>query len=496
MTTAGTVPTPSTPEVGAVGPVLAVFAHPDDETLLAGGLLARLAGEGGDGGGGVRVVVVTATRGERGEMIGAPQLEGGPLVPELRPRELVTALGALGVREHHFLDELATPAEVGEGRWTDSGMAWVGPGYAGPAPDAPLSALTAGSLEAQAQALARLVRTLRPAVVISDEEGGSYGHPDHRRTHAIAVRALDLAAAPGPDLSGVVVDAVAPVHACVTVSEDRLRAANAEVAQRLALEEPVGTLAHPLLAPGPDLPALARPEEEVDLEVDTSASARRLLTALRGYPSQVQAATIPVLDSTLAPSRALARLDAAQAAVGWYALSNGVAQPILPTVGLSLVRGERAALRAGLGVAGDVRTAGAAAAPEVRPLVTPPSPGRIAAVVGSLALGLLLGVTTTVVHRWQLAHLPLGLVLALVTVTVGALAARALARGAGLLGYAVGVVAAVQAMAFVGVGGDVLVPGDTLGMVWLLGSVVALGVGAFLPDRWVGRGRTAVAPEG
>lgn len=263
----------------------------------------------------------------------------------------------------------------------------------------------------------------------------------------------------------------------------------------------MGALAQPLLTPGPDLPALARPEREVDLEVDTSAGARRLLAALRSYPSQVQGATIPVLDATaMRPARALARLRPSQAAVGWYALSNAVAAPILPTVGLSLVRGDVRDLATALGGAAGVtdvrREAQASAAEASRALVTPPSPGRITAVIGSLALGLLLGLITTIVHRWHWAHVPFGLLLALATLTVGALTARALAKGAGLLGFAVGAVVAVQAMAFVGVGGDVLVPGDTLGMVWLLGSVLAVGLAAFLPDRWVGRGAktSAAAP--
>ena len=69
MTTASTGPQHVAPDAVVPGPVLAVLAHPDDETLLAGGLLALATHDGR------RVVVVTATRGERGEMIGQPALE-------------------------------------------------------------------------------------------------------------------------------------------------------------------------------------------------------------------------------------------------------------------------------------------------------------------------------------------------------------------------------------------------------------------------------------
>jgi N-acetyl-1-D-myo-inositol-2-amino-2-deoxy-alpha-D-glucopyranoside deacetylase len=479
------------------GPLLAVFAHPDDETLLAGGLLALAAAQGR------RVVVVTATRGERGEMIGRPDLEGTDAVPLVREQEVAAALRALGVREHHWLGDLVDAgAGAGAGTtatgWTDSGMTWVAPGIAGPAPDAPGTALTSGDLEVQAAALARLIREVRPAVVVGDEAGGSYGHPDHSRAHAILARALVLAST--NDDGG---DGVRPVHAALAVAQDRQRAANEAVAVRLSVEDTRGVTGAPLQPPpgaGTPLPTLTRPLADVDVELDTTGVALQVLAALRSYPSQVQAVTAPALDGVRpdarggAAARALASLSTDQAAIGWYAMSNGVAQPLLPVVGLTAVRGDVADLRAalaGLPRIGGGPASGAAADPTaVRPLVTPPSRGRVAAVLACLVLGLVVGLTATVVHRWRVADLPLGLVLAVVTVVVGGLTARSWGRGAGLLGFAVGTVGIIQAMAFVVAGGDVLVPGDTLGMVWLLGSVAAVGVAAFLPERWAGRGRT------
>jgi len=105
------------------GGLLAVHAHPDDETLATGGLLATWARAGRP------VTVVTCTRGELGEVIGGElaHLAGdGPALAAHRETELAGALGALGVADHVFLDTVAPPA-----RFVDSGMAWAGAGRAG-----------------------------------------------------------------------------------------------------------------------------------------------------------------------------------------------------------------------------------------------------------------------------------------------------------------------------------------------------------------------------
>lgn len=79
-----------------LGTILGVWAHPDDETYLAAGLMARAARNGS------RVVCVTATRGEGGSMdeeVWPPETMG-----EVRERELIRSLEVLGVTEHHWLD--------------------------------------------------------------------------------------------------------------------------------------------------------------------------------------------------------------------------------------------------------------------------------------------------------------------------------------------------------------------------------------------------------
>lgn len=201
------------------GGVLAVHAHPDDETLTSGALLATWAAAG------LPTTVVTCTRGERGEVIGArlAHLEGdGPGLARHREHELAAALAALAVREHHVLDRLPPPAPVPvpvlgeravdaasrspEGtatapstastRYEDSGMAWLATGRAGAAADLPPRAFVGVPLDEAAGRLALLLRARRPDLVVTYEPGGGYGHPDHVRAHQVTMRAVTLATDP------------------------------------------------------------------------------------------------------------------------------------------------------------------------------------------------------------------------------------------------------------------------------------------------------------
>lgn len=156
--------------------LLAVHAHPDDETLWTGALLATYVARGW------RVGVVTATRGEMGEVIGQQwaHLEGdGPALAAHREQELAQALVQLGVPWHRFLDS------YGNCRIEDSGMSWVSPGVAGPAPTCGPKALVASS---QAQSLlAAAVADFRPDVLVTYAPDGGYGHPDHVRVHEMVM---------------------------------------------------------------------------------------------------------------------------------------------------------------------------------------------------------------------------------------------------------------------------------------------------------------------
>jgi LmbE family N-acetylglucosaminyl deacetylase len=154
---------------------MAVHAHPDDEVISTGGVLARYGAEG------VRTVVVTCTDGSQGFGPGGV-LPGEPghdldAVAATRQRELSRSCSVLGVSHVELLG------------YRDSGMA----GWAGN--DSP-EAFCNAPLEQAAAALVALIERYEPQVVVTYDANGGYGHPDHVQTHRVAMAALDRAAAP------------------------------------------------------------------------------------------------------------------------------------------------------------------------------------------------------------------------------------------------------------------------------------------------------------
>jgi N-acetyl-1-D-myo-inositol-2-amino-2-deoxy-alpha-D-glucopyranoside deacetylase len=150
--------------------LLAVMAHPDDETFGMGGTLARYAREG------VEVYLICATRGEVGE-VDAERLEGYKSIGELREHELSCAAHVLGIKKTYFLD------------YRDSGM----PGS--PENKHP-QALCGAPVEQAAGKIARLMREIQPQVVLTFDPIGGYMHPDHIAVHKATVLAFQLAADP------------------------------------------------------------------------------------------------------------------------------------------------------------------------------------------------------------------------------------------------------------------------------------------------------------
>ncbi|GEK22694.1 PIG-L family deacetylase [Cellulomonas xylanilytica] len=289
------------------GGLLAVHAHPDDESLATGALLATWAAAGRP------VTVVTCTRGERGEVIGKrlAHLEGdGPALAEHRDRELGRALAALGVRDRGYLDSI--PGGTRE-RFQDSGMAWVGTGRAGLPDEVPDGAFVGVGLEEAAERLARVIRSRRPDVVVTYEPGGGYGHPDHVRTHEVTQWAVDFAAARADD--------AAPAFAVPVVLwsvQGRLALQRGMRALRdEAVLAALGSLHDDLDLPDPaaELPSVAVPDDEIELEVDVLPVRDRVLDALRSHVTQVQA---------------IRAVDDDRGLVACYALSNRVLAPILP----------------------------------------------------------------------------------------------------------------------------------------------------------------------
>jgi mycothiol S-conjugate amidase len=147
--------------------IMAVHAHPDDESSGTGGVLARYAAAGH------RTVLVTCTGGELGE-IADPSLAQPENLAEVRRRELEEACAILRVSQLHMLG------------YRDSGMAGL------PENEDPRSFHSADIDEAVGRLVA-LIRTERPALLISYDEQGFYGHPDHIRANQITVGAWEAA---------------------------------------------------------------------------------------------------------------------------------------------------------------------------------------------------------------------------------------------------------------------------------------------------------------
>jgi N-acetyl-1-D-myo-inositol-2-amino-2-deoxy-alpha-D-glucopyranoside deacetylase len=155
-----------------MGTLLLVHAHPDDEAISTGGVMMKARADGH------RVVLVTATRGEAGEIYNMDAEATRPHLGEVREKELETAARILGVNRGEFLD------------YRDSGMVGT------PENEDPRSFHQAPLAEAAGK-LAAILREERPDVVITYDEDGTYGHPDHIKAHFVTNAALDLLAGEG-----------------------------------------------------------------------------------------------------------------------------------------------------------------------------------------------------------------------------------------------------------------------------------------------------------
>jgi LmbE family N-acetylglucosaminyl deacetylase len=146
--------------------LLLVHAHPDDECIMTGGVMLRAHLDGH------RVVLVTATRGEEGELRDGDDPAMRSEMAEIRTAELTECSAILGVDRQEFLG------------YRDSGMTGSASN------DDPRSFHQAPLAEA-AERLATILREERPDVVVTYTADGTYGHPDHLKAHQTTLAALD-----------------------------------------------------------------------------------------------------------------------------------------------------------------------------------------------------------------------------------------------------------------------------------------------------------------
>ncbi|MBO3750829.1 N-acetyl-1-D-myo-inositol-2-amino-2-deoxy-alpha-D-glucopyranoside deacetylase [Streptosporangiaceae bacterium NEAU-GS5] len=253
--------------------LLLVHAHPDDETIGTGATMAKYAAEG------AHLTLVTCTLGEEGDII-PPEL--GHLSPEDLGRhrigELADACAALGVADHRFLG--------GAGRYRDSGMI-------GTPPNRRPDAFWRADLDRAAADLVEVIDEVRPQVMITYDENGFYGHPDHIKANRVALRAAGLA---GHRIAKIYYTAV-PESVVIRSIEDRMP---------FHVPEPYGCQ-----------------DDAVDAEIDASAYISRKLDAMRAHRTQI------AVDEP------------------WYALSNMLGQRALGVEHFILHAGQRGPAKPG-----------------------------------------------------------------------------------------------------------------------------------------------------
>jgi LmbE family N-acetylglucosaminyl deacetylase len=221
--------------------LMAVFAHPDDEAFGTGGTLTKYVAEGCD------VYVVTATRGEAGE-IAEPELATPANLPYVREQELRCACQIYGVHPPRFLD------------YQDGQLTIVN----------------------QSQAVGRLVRIireLRPQVLITFGPEGIYGHYDHIAVHRWTTIAVDLAA--DPDCFPEQLAGACDPH---RVSKVYFRAL--PEAQVAAMAEEEGKPAA-VMMDGVPFYFVARREDEITTVIDVSDHVEAKLRGIQCHATQV-----------------------------------------------------------------------------------------------------------------------------------------------------------------------------------------------------------------
>jgi LmbE family N-acetylglucosaminyl deacetylase len=218
----------------------AVFfhAHPDDEAIATGGTMARMAAAGH------RVVLVTATRGELGE-VPEGYLNPGETLADRRARELDAACAVLGVARHEYLG------------YGDSGMA-------GEATNDDPACFWQADVEEAAERLAVLLRAEGADIVTAYDENGNYGHPDHIQVHRVGLRAAELAGVPRVFMA--------------TVNRDNLKALMDSPAAAAFLEGD---------QEGPPIDNLGVSEARITTAVDVSAFLDHKRRAMQAHGSQI-----------------------------------------------------------------------------------------------------------------------------------------------------------------------------------------------------------------
>jgi N-acetyl-1-D-myo-inositol-2-amino-2-deoxy-alpha-D-glucopyranoside deacetylase len=276
--------------------LLLVHAHPDDETIGTGATMAKYAAEG------AQVTLVTCTLGEEGEILvpGLSHLasDQDDALGSHRIGELAAACEALGVKDHRFLG--------GAGRFRDSGMM-------GTAQNERADTFWQAEHEDAVRALVEVVRETRPQVLVTYDENGGYGHPDHIQAHRITVAAFEKAgdATFAPEAG----EPWTPSKLYYTAFPKSVLQQGIDMLKEQGHENFFG------VDSADDLP-MGTPDADVTTEIDATAHLEAKLAAMRAHATQI------AVDGP------------------FFALSNNIGQSVWAVEYFVLARGDRAWPRA------------------------------------------------------------------------------------------------------------------------------------------------------
>lgn len=238
------------------GGLLTVHAHPDDETISTGGILAAAAAEGRT------TTVVTCTGGEHGTIFAADVdvAAVAPRLAEVRAGELAAALEILGVSQHRPLG------------YVDSGIV-------GADTNADPHSFWRADVDEAVGHLVAVIRAVRPEVLVTYDAFGGYGHPDHVQTHRVAVLAVEAAAMAALYPDGGPAWRTPKVYYS-TLPKHTIALLNAAMTSAGMLS-PFGTATDPAQVP------MGTPDAHVTATVDVSAHVATKRRALLAHHSQI-----------------------------------------------------------------------------------------------------------------------------------------------------------------------------------------------------------------
>ena len=265
--------------------LLLVHAHPDDETINNGVTMAKYAESG------AHVTLVTCTRGEEGEVL-VPELlnlasSKDDKLGEHREIELKNAMKELGITDFRFL---GAPIK----KWRDSGM------MGAPQNDRN-DVFWQCDLDEAAAELVKIILEIKPQVLITYDEFGGYGHPDHIKAHRVAMRAAELASNLGWQISKIYWNTMP--RSVIQMGIEKMKEVGSDFFGAESAD---------------DLP-FAKPDELVTTVVSAPEFVPQKLAAMKAHPTQIS------IDGP------------------FFALSNNLGLSVWGDEYYTLVKGEKAA---------------------------------------------------------------------------------------------------------------------------------------------------------